>query len=306
VLDTKRTFDDLVMRFSPDAESRERILANPIYRNLTDALAGSREYSAMAKLYQLHSDGEYDLIVLDTPPATHALDFLETPRRLRGFLDSGFLKVLVHPAAAVGRTGFRLFRFGSELVLKAMERITGIEFLTAISEFLLAFEAMLGDFTRQGREVERLLRDLSCGFVLVAGPDPQQAQLARAFWRRLEPERIHLVGLVLNRIRVWPGSGPPPDVDAAERIGALTWLQKELEERGLEGTAEATARLLLEIAEQQAALARRDAESCAQMERGFPLEPAQVRRIPLFDQDVHALDTLARMGEHVLGKSSDG
>lgn len=306
VLDTKRTFDELVMRFSPDLESRERILANPIYRNLTDALAGSREYSAMAKLYQLYSDGDYDLIVLDTPPAKHALDFLETPRRLQGFLDSGFLKVLLHPAAAIGRTGFRLFRFGSELVLKAMERITGIEFLTAISEFLLAFEAMLGDFTRQGREVERLLRDLSCGFVLVAGPDPEQARLARSFWRRLEPERIHLVGLVLNRIRVWPGSGPPPEVDAAERTAALTWLQKELEERGLEGTAEATARSLLGIAEQQAALARRDAENCAQMERALPLEPAQVRRIPLFDEDIHALDTLARMGEHMLGKSEDG
>ncbi len=306
VLDTKRTFDDLVVRFSPDAESRERILANPIYRNLTDALAGSREYSAMAKLYQLHSDGNYDLIVLDTPPATHALDFLETPRRLQGFLDSGSLRVLLHPAAAVGRTGFRLFRFGSELVLKAMERITGIEFLTAISEFLLAFEAMLGDFTRQGREVELLLRVLSCGFVLVAGPDPEQARLARSFWRKLEPERIHLVGLVLNRIRMWPGSGPPPDVAAAERSGALTWLQKELEERGLEMAAEATARLLLEIAEQQAALARRDAESCAQMERGLPLGPDQVRRIPLFDEDVHALDTLARMGERMLGQSGDG
>ncbi len=109
VLDTKRTFDELVMRFSPDVESRERILANPIYRNLTDTLAGSREYSAMAKLYQLYSDGDYDLIVLDTPPAKHALDFLETPRRLQGFLDSGFLKVLLHPAAAIGRTGFRLF-----------------------------------------------------------------------------------------------------------------------------------------------------------------------------------------------------
>jgi anion-transporting ArsA/GET3 family ATPase len=154
MLDTKRTFDELVSRYSPDEEALERILANPIYQNLTDALAGSREYSAMEKLHQLHSAGDYDLIVLDTPPSTHALEFLDAPRRLTGFLQSDFLKLLFRPALAMGRTGFRLFRFGSATVLRAMERLTGIGFLRTISDFLLAFESMLEGFTTRAAEIE--------------------------------------------------------------------------------------------------------------------------------------------------------
>lgn len=306
VLDTKRTFDDLVTRFSPDPESRERIFANPIYRDLTDSLAGSREYSAMAKLHQLTSNGEYDLIVLDTPPATHALDFLDTPRRLTGFFDSGFLRVLVHPAAAVGRTGFRLFRFGSELVLKALERITGFEFLAAISEFLLAFEAMLEEFTREAREVELLLRDRSCAFVLVVGPDPQQARGARSFWQRLESEHIRLAGMVLNRVHVWPGGAPPPQLDADERQGSVDWLQTELEKRGFGPEPGPAAEALVAVADRHAALALRDAEVRGGLEASLPLEPDQIRQIPLFDEDVHALDALGLMGEYIFGERSDG
>src|SRR5262249_48585489 len=143
MLDTKRTFDELVLRLTPDPAARERIFQNPIYRNLTDALAGSREYSATEKLLSVYTEGRYDLIVLDTPPAAHALDFLDAPRRLSGFLDGQFLKLLLHPAAVVGRASLRLFRSGSEFVLRALERVTGLEFLTTISEFLLAFEELL-------------------------------------------------------------------------------------------------------------------------------------------------------------------
>ncbi len=305
MLDTKRTFDELVTRLSPDAESRERIFANPIYRNLTDALAGSREYSAMAKLHQLHRDADYDLIVLDTPPANHALDFIETPRRLTGLLDSGFLKVLLHPAAAVGRTGFRLFRFGSELVLRALERITGIEFLSAMSEFLLAFEAMLEGFMVQGREVQRLLRDPSCGFVLVVGPDAEQARGAHSFWQRLEAERLQLAGVVLNRVHVWSEGAAPLPLEEAERRRAVEWVQKELAERGREPASADLAEALIATAERQAALARRDATVRSGLEGTLPLQWAEVPLIPLFAEDVHALDTLGWMGQRIFGEAGD-
>ena len=305
MLDTKRTFDELVTRLSPDAESRERVFANPIYRNLTDALAGSREYSAMAKLHQLHLDANYDLIVLDTPPASHVLDFLDTPRRLAGFLDSGFLKVLIHPAAAAGRTGFRLFRFGSELVLRALERITGIEFLSAMSEFLLAFEAMLEGFTEQGREVERLLRGPACGFVLVVGPDAEQARRARSFCRRLEAERLRLAGVVLNRVHVWSEGATPAPLDEAERCEAIEWLRKELAERGSDARGN-VAEALIATAERQAALARRDGAVRRGLEAALPLERSEVRTIPLFAEDVHALETLGWMGQRIFGEANDG
>ncbi len=306
MLDTKRTFDELVTRLSPDAESRERIFANPIYRNLTDALAGSREYSAMAKLHQLHRDGDYDLIVLDTPPASHALDFFDTPRRLTGFLDSGFLKVLLHPAAAVGRTGFRLFRFGSELVLRALERITGMEFLSAMSEFLLAFEAMLDGFTKQGREVERLLRDSSCGFVLVVGPDAEQARRAHSFWQRLEAERLQLTGVVQNRGHVWSEGAAPQPLGEAERREAVEWLRKELAERRRKPVSEAEVDAVIATAERQAALARRDGAVRKSLEDALPFERAEMPLIPLFAEDVHALDTLGWMGRRIFAEANDG
>ncbi len=302
MLDTKRTFDELVERFAPDPAARQRILENPIYRNLTDALGGSREYSAMEKLRQMHVEGRYDLIVLDTPPASHALDFLDAPRRLSGFLEGQFLKVLLHPAAVVGRASLRLFRSGSELVLRMLERVTGLEFLTAISEFLLAFEEMLGGFSERAHEVARLLRDPICGFVLVTGPNLQQARSAEAFWERLHAEGIHLVGLVMNRVHPWPGAGAPPADDDAEAERAIAWLASALEAAspGLDGPG--SARQLVAATRAQAALARRDAEVRARLEHALPLEREAVRIVPLFSEDVHELDALARMSDLIFAE----
>jgi anion-transporting ArsA/GET3 family ATPase len=300
MLDTKRTFDELVERFAPDAAARQRILDNPIYRNLSDALAGSREYSATEKLLQVYSEGGYDLVVLDTPPATNALDFLDAPRRLSGFLDSQFLKLLLHPAAVVGRASLRLFRGGSELVLHALERVTGLEFLSAISEFLLAFEELLAGFSARAREIERLLRDPVCGFVLVAGPDLAQARRAESFWDRLSAEGIALVGLVLNRVHPWPGAGDPPPDDPSDAARAEEWLAEQL-------TGDrASAHALVAATRTQAALARRDASVRARLERALPLEADAVRAVPLFAGDVHALEGLARISDGIFGSESHG
>lgn len=305
MLDTKRTFDEMVARFTDDDESRDRILRNPIYRNLTDALAGSREYSAMEKLHQLYDEGAYDLIVLDTPPATHALDFLDAPRRLTGFLGSQFLQALLHPAAAVGRTGLRWFRQGSELVLHAIERITGLEFLSSISEFLLAFEAMLDGFRTRAHEVERLLRSPRCGFVLVAGPDVEQARRARAFSQRLRIEGIRLVGLVVNRVHAWPGGGPAPEPTQSARAAALAWVETHLASQGPALARPQLAALLVETTSRLAGLARRDRAVREQLEAALALAVTQVREIPLFEEDVHALEALVRMAEHLFGASRD-
>jgi anion-transporting ArsA/GET3 family ATPase len=305
MLDTKRTFDELVLRLTPDPAARERIFANPIYRNLTDALAGSREYSATEKLLQVYTEGRYDLIVLDTPPAVHALDFLDAPRRLTGFLDGQVVKLLLHPAAVVGRASLRLFRSGSEFALRALERVTGLEFLTAISEFLLVFEQLLAGFGERAREVARLLRDPSCGFVLVAGPDFSQARRARSFWERLEAEGIHLVGLVLNRVHPWPGDGTPPVDDPVEAARAERWLSEALTAADRELDASACARALVGAARAQAALARRDTAVRSELERALPLEADALRAVPLFAEDVHALDGLMRIAGEIFAVRSD-
>ncbi len=305
MLDTKRTFDELVARFAPDEEARARILANPIYQSLTDALSGTREYSAMEKLHQLASDSEHDLIVLDTPPAAHALDFLDAPRRLTGFLDGQFIKLLLHPAAAVGRAGFRLFRAGSDLALKALERITGLEFLRTISEFLLAFDSMLDGFMDRAREVQDMLRDPGSGFILVAGPDPEQVRRAESFWKRLEDEKIHLVGLVINRMRTWPQSGEPPSVDPDAREAARTWLAGAFERAEVGFDPAKAADVLVSTTARHALLAARDAQMLRQLQSALPLETSQVRTIPLFSEDVHALEGLSRMCGFLFAEGED-
>jgi len=142
MLDMKQTFDDLVERFAADGETRERILANPIYQHVSDALAGSGEYAAMEKLFEMSESNEFDLIVLDTPPSQHALDFLEAPQRLLDFLDSRLVKLLVHPAFSAGRFGLRMLHGGTRRLFQLLERVSGIAFLEDISQFLLAFEGM--------------------------------------------------------------------------------------------------------------------------------------------------------------------
>ena len=294
MLDTKRTFDELVERLSPDAESRERILQNPIYRNLTDALAGSREYSAMEKLHQVYASGEYDLVVLDTPPASHALDFLAAPRRMTGFLDGTFPKLLLRPAAAVGRTGFRLFRFGSELALNVLQRITGLEFLKSMSEFVLAFEAMFDGFSERARQVEQLLRDPACGFVLVAGPDPVQVERATLFWRQLEAERIQLAGVVVNRVRSW-SNGSVPEHDATACAEALAWLERHFDH--------ATAEVLVDTAQRHARFAERDAEMCERLLKALPVAEDDAHRVRLAAGDVDAHEGLSRIAAQLFGEA---
>lgn len=282
MLDTKRTFDGIVERFTPDPELRRRIFANRIYQQLTDALSGSREYSALEKLAEIHAAGEYDLIVLDTPPAAHALDFLDAPRRVLGFLDGGFLEILLRPS----RTGLRLFRFGSELTLRGLERITGLAFLGDLSEFFGAFEALLGGFRERAQLVAELLRRPACGFVLIAGPDPEQVRRAVAFSNRLRQERVHLAGVVVNRMRTWP-SGRPPDTGVEARKDAQRWLEPAL-------GAERAARLV-EVARRHAGAARRDAEHAEHIEKSIGLAPHEMRRIPLLAEDIHTPRGLRRL-----------
>jgi len=304
MLDTKRTFDELVLRYAPNPESVERIFENPIYRNLNDALAGSREYSAMEKLHQLHVTGKYDLIVLDTPPAAHALDFLDAPRRLTGFLDSQILRLLFLPALSMGRTGVKLFRVGSSITLGLIERVTGLEFLRIVSDFLLAFESMLEGFTTRAREIETLLRSSACGFVLVVGPDPTQAQRAHEFWLRLREEQIALIGLVSNRTRVWPEPGPIPDFGPAQLEEATWRLSKALGRSEPGFTAEPAARLLVEGASRHATLARRDARVREWLAARLPITGNSLRVVPLFDEDIHVLASLRRMADHLFDEST--
>jgi anion-transporting ArsA/GET3 family ATPase len=302
MLDQKRTFDGLVERFAADPAARERIFANPIYQHVSDALAGSAEYTAMERVYELATRGEFELIVVDTPPAQHALDFLEAPQRLLAFLDSRLVHLLIHPAMSAGRLGARFFQRGTRLALHWIERITGIGFLQDVSEFLLAFEGMAGGFRARAERVRGLLRGPETGFVLVAGPERESVAQASEFLARLEDFGVRLDGVVANRVRLWPGGGAAPAEDARpEDVAALA---RALAARAGAGyPAQQAAQAAADCAAGYAALARRDERALrALRERAVDGGRRFWRAVPELSQDVCDLSSLSRVGALVAAR----
>ena len=220
MLEPKRAFDDLVDRLAPDAATREAVHANAIYQHVSDQLAGSAEYAAMVRVHELATRDDVDLLLIDTPPSAHALDFLDAPARLSGLLESAIVQWLVHPAASVGRFGWRVFQRGTHGVLRTLERVTGLGFLEDVSEFLLTFESMTGGFRDRAREVEALLFGPDCAFVLVTGPSATSVAQTEAFRRRLEERGIAPAALVLNRVRAWPSGVKAPAPATGDPIAA--------------------------------------------------------------------------------------
>ena len=293
MLDMKRTFDELVARFAADPAARERILANRIYQHVSDALAGSAEYSAMEKVHEMSLRPEFDLVVLDTPPSAHALDFLEAPERLLGLLDSRLVQLLLHPALSAGRLGLRLFQRGAHQAFALIERITGFGFLEDISEFLLAFEGMSEGFRRRAEGVRQLLFGPDTAFVLAAAPSFESVAHARDLLMRLEAHGAHVVGVVVNRVRTWPAATPTlPTADERE-----AWLDQLARAFALENGGAFPARLAadaaLAVLDGYAAAVARDTEATAPLLAEAERRGYFVRRIPELPRDVHDLVGLA-------------
>jgi anion-transporting ArsA/GET3 family ATPase len=299
MLDMKRTFDDLVERFADSPETRDRILGNAIYQHASDALAGSIEYSAMEKVFELHEKREFDLIVVDTPPAQHALDFLEAPQRLIEFLDSRLVQVLIHPAFAAGRFGFRLFHRSTQRVLQLMERVSGMSFLEDISEFLLAFEGMSRGFRERARRVRALLTGPEAAFVLVAGPGAESQRHAIEFLDRLEASQVPLAGVLVNRVHPWPGGGAPPECIAQEGDGEAELAAALGAGQEADFPARAAARAAVAAATGYAELVRRDARSTRSLRERTEARERHWGQIPEFAGDIHDLVGLAQIANSI-------
>ncbi|MBW2244040.1 MAG: ArsA family ATPase [Deltaproteobacteria bacterium] len=292
MLDTKRTFDDLVRRFARDATTRDRIFENPIYQHVSDALAGSSEYSAMEKVDELVASGAFDVIVLDTPPSQHALDFLEAPERLVGLVDSRIARHLVHPAMSAGRLGLRLLQRGTEPLFRVIERISGMGFLEDLAEFLLLFEELSEGFRARADHVRELLFGGSTAFVLAAGPGRGQVEQAIALADRLDELGARTRGVILNRLRL----SPEPLVRGLARSDAWTELGPALVAGGLEPRLErAAAETARRCIEGYAEYVRRDAVRTEPLVRWAEAGDAFVRRVPELPRDVHDLDTLCHI-----------
>jgi anion-transporting ArsA/GET3 family ATPase len=277
MLDAKRTFDELIDTYAPDEQTRESVLANPIYRQLSNAVAGSQEYMAMEKLHELHQEGRYDLLVLDTPPSRNALDFLEAPRRLSRFIDSRSLKFF----QASGRMSLGIMGKGTGVLFSIMKRATGVDLLRDLSDFFNAFGSMTEGFSERARRVEALLGDSRTTFLLVTSPRESSIQEAEWFSKRLREEDLPFGGVIVNRVRPQIGTRPSPQLDS-ELTGLLG-----------DKLGAKVARTLGE----QVALAEVDAHNMSDLKRRLGRKPTLA--VPELAGDVHDLAGLRALNEHL-------
>ncbi|MBA2625262.1 MAG: ArsA family ATPase [Acidimicrobiia bacterium] len=294
MLDTKASWDDLVRRHAPDARTRDAILANPLYQNVTGRFVQSHDYIAMERLYDLHSSGEWDLIVVDTPPTRNALDFLEAPERMAEFFSSRLLRWLLVPYRS------RLLTAASKPFYQIADRILGSAFLQDIAEFFLLFQSMYDGFVERARAVERVLEDRRTTFVVVSTLEHAPVREAEFFIDALADRGLHLGALVLNK--VLPEELLDPAAGAVARRlcedpGPVAASLADLGEPDL-GEPEAVGRVLAEVGQSflnfSVAAAR---EAAARAELG--VAPDVVATVPYFDTDIVDLDGLRQIGQRL-------
>jgi anion-transporting ArsA/GET3 family ATPase len=227
MLDTKRTFDELVIRYAKGPAQAKRILGNRLYQAFSGAMSGTHEYMAMEKLYELDVEGAYDLIVIDTPPTRNAMDFLEAPKHLTSFFEGKLLKWFLIPAIGGGKGLFRAVNFASVQFLKVVTRVVGAEVLKDTAEFAANFEGMYDGFKERAQAVYELLRQPATAFVVVTTPHDQAVEEALFFATTLNRHRLPFGGLVVNRIHphfdlgLPNGSGRPTGSSLVDRLAQL-------------------------------------------------------------------------------------
>ena len=292
MLDTKQSWDALVRRHAPDARTRDAILANPLYRNISARFVQSHDYIAMERLYELHSEGDYDLIVVDTPPTRNALDFLDAPQRMADFFSSPLLRWLTVPYRS------RMMSLASKPFLQVADRILGTQFMGDIAEFFILFQSMYDGFVTRADAVTRLLSDRRTTFMVISTLEATPVREAEYFAAALAARSLPLGAIVLNKVL-------PPyfrDRDAAhvaERLRAnarsfadgLRWA----DEGSGEPVHETAVRVLTEVADSFlnfGVVARREAEQQAEL----AASPEVLATVPFFDADIVDMEGLLRLG----------
>jgi anion-transporting ArsA/GET3 family ATPase len=276
MLDAKGTFDALIAKLAPTERAREEVYANRIYRELSSAVAGTHEFTAIVKLHELHTEGGFDTIVLDTPPSRSALDFLEAPGRLTRFMEGRALRMFLAPTGLAARVVGR----GGGVVFSLLSRFTGVDLLGELASFFGALSGVLDGFRERTRAVEELLRDPATAFVLVTSPERESVRETTRFAEHLAAAGMSRSAVVVNRVHRDGLEG-----HSTAQVQAL--LAGELGER-------LAARVAANLADFDV-LARRDRESVAELSR--TLGEAHPLEVPHLDGDVQDLLGVARVAE---------
>ncbi|MCU1369219.1 MAG: oxyanion-translocating ATPase [Ilumatobacteraceae bacterium] len=289
MLDTKQSWDDLIARHAPDTKTREAILANSIYQNISGRFVQSHDYIAMERLYEIHSSGTYDLIVVDTPPTRNAIDFLEAPDRMADFFSSKLLRWLTAPSKS------RVMNFASKPFYTVADRILGSQFLADIAEFFGLFQAMAPGFVERADAVTKILADKRTTFVVVSTLEAAPLHEAEFFIDALDERKLHLGALVLNKVL-------PAYLRRTATTGVAKRLCADADELAASvpdaGDAADTARVLATIGESflnYQVVAKREAEQRASLAR----TPDVVAAVPYFDADIHDLAGLLQLGDQI-------
>jgi len=290
MLDTKQSWDDLVRRHAPNRRTAERILANKLYDNITGRFVQSHEYIAMERLYQLHTEGSFDLIVVDTPPTRNALDFVEAPIRMAEFFSSRFLRILSAPYRS------NVVSFASRPFLSAADRILGSQFLEDIAEFFSLFQTMAPGFVDRAEAVNRVLHEKRTTFAVVSTLEAAPIREAEYFVDVLTDKKFHLGAVVLNKVL----PAYLLDEKAARTATSIEKDPARVAERVGDGAGDQAqvARVLTEVAEsflRFQVVAQRESEQRAELSVGHGV----VATVPFFDTDIHDLAGLLRLGEQL-------
>jgi anion-transporting ArsA/GET3 family ATPase len=290
MLDTKQSWDDLVRQHAPDHGTRDAILANPLYRNITSKFVQSHDYIAMERLHEIHASGRYDLIVVDTPPTRNAIDFLEAPHRMADFFSSRLLRWLTAPARS------RVVNLASRPFYTVADRILGSQFLEDIARFFLLFQKMYPGFVERARAVTRTLADRRTTFLVVSTLEPAPLREAEFFIDALTSRRLHLGAVVLNKVL--------PDFLRDDAAGAVA---QRLAAGGDEvaavvpgavGPRDQVGRVLREVGHSFLnfrIVAEREAEQRAEL----ATVPEVVAVAPHMESDVHDLAGVLGLGRHI-------
>jgi anion-transporting ArsA/GET3 family ATPase len=290
MLDTKQSWDDLVRRHAPDERTRDQILANPLYQNVTGKFVQSHDYIAMERLYELHSSGKYDLIVVDTPPTRNAIDFLEAPERMADFFSSRLLRWLLAPYRS------RIMNVASKPFYQIADRILGSQFLEDIAQFFMLFQTMYDGFVERARAVERLLHDRRTTFIVVTTLEQAPVHEAEFFVQALRERQLHLGAVVMNKVLPSYLLDKPSTTTASRLCDDAPGVAAALPE-GI-GERKDIERVLHEVGASFLnfqVVAKRESEQRAELGATADV----VATVPYFDTDIYDLDGLVRLGSSV-------
>ncbi|HTO00122.1 MAG TPA: ArsA-related P-loop ATPase [Microthrixaceae bacterium] len=301
MLDTKQSWDDLIRRHAPDAVTRDAILSNPLYQNITGKFIQSHDYVAMERLYEIHNSGRYDLVIVDTPPTRNALDFLEAPERMADFFSSRLLRWLIAPYRS------RVVGIASKPFYMVADRILGTQFLEDIAEFFILFQSMYDGFVERADAVTKLMASQITSFIVVSTLEVSPSREAEFFLELLTERGYNVGALVLNKVlpnyflsAEGAESARLLNRDAlplAEQVSAI-FDDSDFAEGSTASLPSRLEHMFAEIGSSflnYQVVARREEEQREHLGR----VPSLTRSVPYFEEDIHSLDGLLALGDKI-------